>query len=149
MVNYHAENPSARPAPLGFLRIANALIEALYRAKLPGRHLSVVLAIVRCTYGWNREAAELGAGDLADLTDYHASHVRNALADLRRWGIVVTTPGDPGRPSLVALQPDCERWRVPAYGQRRPALRDRRRAQRAALPPRTESGAPQIGRAHV
>lgn len=66
----------------GYVRTANAIVEALCRAPLTSREARVVRAVERATFGWDRSAARLSQSVLAKmtgLTPKRCSETVNAL----------------------------------------------------------------------
>ncbi|WDO01517.1 replication protein [Aeromonas allosaccharophila] len=86
--------PAVRVATLddGFIRIPNDLYEALILADLNKREQKVAHAIVRKTYGFNKQFDRISDSQLTELTGIHRTHVctaKKALLDrqiLKREG---------------------------------------------------------------
>lgn len=52
----------------GFTRMANELLDAFARMRLPGQEGQIVWAILRKTYGYGKKTDEISYGQLTDLT---------------------------------------------------------------------------------
>jgi len=88
----------------GYTRIANELFEALLRADLSKRHLLVVLAIMRQTYGFNRTMDRISGSQIAELTGVRRNHCNVAVMQLVKLKIVKRA----GR--QIGIQKDYDQW---------------------------------------
>ena len=88
----------------GYTRIANELFEALLRADLSKRHLLVVLAIMRQTYGFNRTMDRISGSQMAELTGVRRNHCNVAVMQLIELKIVKRD----GR--QIGIQKDYDQW---------------------------------------
>ena len=77
----------------GFTRIANELLEALLLARLTSRQYSVVLALARKTYGFNKKVDDIGLSQLADLTGLAKPHLSVAVRELEERLIISRVQG--------------------------------------------------------
>jgi phage replication O-like protein O len=93
----------------GYTRIANELLEALARAALPPRHLRVVLALARMTYGYNKAEDRIAASQISALTGIEERNVRHVLGDLRA-ALILESRGSPGQTQTWRIQKDHELW---------------------------------------
>ncbi|MGN4988101.1 replication protein [Aeromonas hydrophila] len=101
--------PAVRVATLddGFIRIPNDLYEALILADLNKREQKVAHAIVRKTYGFNKQFDRISDSQLTELTGIHRTHVcttKKALLDrqiLKREG------------KAIGLNKVVSEWRSP------------------------------------
>jgi len=128
----------------GFTMIADALLEALARAPMPGRHHRIALGLVRLIYGYRDERTghpykqrQLGAAEIGHVIAMDPSAVRLILRDLERWGVITRTGGGQGRKPTLAIVKDWERWSI---GDTHDAAR---RRNLGGTPPRWE--ATQVG----
>lgn len=94
----------------GFVRIANELFDAILMAPLSKREQTVVLAVIRKTYGFGKKADDITVTQLADITNLQRSHVSEALRDLEAKGVITTEPGTYGR--VVSLVKNFKKWRL-------------------------------------
>ncbi len=112
----------------GWTPIRDALLEAIIRAPMPGRHIQVLLAIHRLTAGWGRQDRDIGAALIASVMETDATRpIRACLADLERWGLITRTP-NPGRAPVVRIVEDVAGWLIDGTArsrvQGRPATRE-------------------------
>jgi len=96
----------------GFTALAHPVVEALARASMPGRHLRVVLAVARLTWGWRKKSDRIGSRQIGAMTGISPGNVRWIIADLLRWRILREAGlGFRGRRDL-GIEKDFERWEI-------------------------------------
>ena len=66
----------------GYTKVANTLLEAVYRCDLTARQFRVFLALIRKTYGFNRKIDNITASQISDEIGY-SSCDSNIRADLK------------------------------------------------------------------
>ena len=94
----------------GYTRLANALIESLARARLNGRELSVALAVVRLTYGFQKRSDRIAASQLASLTGIPAKKIGPLLASLEAKHVLVVERRGSGRIPTLGIDKRTTRW---------------------------------------
>lgn len=99
----------------GHLAVANELWEALSAAALSPSEWSVLFAIVRQTYGWQRKTTECWASmdNLAAMTGLHRSRCSEAMKGLRAKKIVALVHKADRRnnkPNVYTINKDWESW---------------------------------------
>ncbi|MGV8123509.1 MAG: replication protein [Candidatus Xenobiia bacterium LiM19] len=72
----------------GYVKIANELMEAFAKTRMPGSSTQVLMAILRESYGYNQKTAKLSMDRIAKKTGLHRSHVARALKVLLDMKIV-------------------------------------------------------------
>lgn len=72
----------------GFTKVQNQIIERLTAAKLNGTEYSVVLCIIRRSWGYQRDSAQISLDQFAKACDRHRNHVAKALKMLSEKGII-------------------------------------------------------------
>lgn len=88
----------------GYTAIANEIIEALARTRIPGESRQVLDVVIRLTYGWNRKARHITYREFTERTGLQARHVFRALRSLQAHGLVERTADG------YRLQKDYEKW---------------------------------------
>ena len=98
----------------GWLKLANALHEALMRKKgrLPTLHRAVFDAVVRLTYGWDKKADRISASRIQTFTEIPRHHVVELLGDLERWKLITIERRGAGRTSVLAVQKNFDLWEI-------------------------------------
>ncbi len=88
----------------GYTRIANELLEALYRTHLGGSQTQVLFAIIRLTYGWHKTTDWISVSQLMDATGLPERTVQWALRQLRDKHIILRDYGQ------TSIQKDYTQW---------------------------------------
>jgi phage replication O-like protein O len=102
------ETPRAPQVEDGYTRIANELFDAILRAGLTARELSVVMAIIRKTYGYNKKQDDISASQIGGLCNMARNHVTTTLKQLEAKQIIHKREGSYG--SVVGIQKDYSLW---------------------------------------
>jgi len=89
--------------------IANELVEALARVRIPGESGQVLWALLRLTYGWQKKEERIFLNRLVEMTGLCKPVVCRSLAKLLTIGII--TKKCVGRDRIFGLQKDYERWK--------------------------------------
>jgi len=102
----------------GFTPIANEIMEAFCRTRIPGETRQVLDVILRKTYGWNKKEDPISLTQFVEMTGLHKSHIcraLNALIDMN----IITKLGNAkslftksGNDTTVtySFQKDFEKW---------------------------------------
>lgn len=72
----------------GYVRIANELLEQFIIYGLSSRQWSVIMAIARMTYGYNKKSDALSGWQISKITGIDRSHVSKTLSELISLNIV-------------------------------------------------------------
>lgn len=101
----------------GHIRIANELFDAVLRAKLKYSTQTVLLAVMRKTYGYGKKEDDISASQLGALCGMSRQHVTTALNELADLQIITKRPGTYG--AVVGINKDYSKWLVasPNLGQ--------------------------------
>ncbi len=113
--------PLQKPGPPllagGFTRVANGLLEALAGGGFTARQYAVLLAIVRKTYGFNKQTDDIGLTQLARITGKSKANVSRTVGELVAMRVIVRRRGEYGHHLGVNAQ--CGEWALPGI----PALK--------------------------
>lgn len=107
----------------GYTQVAHEVLEALARTPIPGRHLRILLCVLRRTWGYHKSSDTLSIRQISTSTHVDERSVRRILDDLREWSILNSEPGAPGRARRLGVQKDYSLWSVDP-GRRDPGRRD-------------------------
>lgn len=101
----------------GHIRIANELFDAVLRAKLKYSTQTVLLAVMRKTYGYGKKEDDVSASQLGELCAMSRQHVTTALNELADRNIITKKPGVYG--TVVGVNKDYSKWVLgsPKQGQ--------------------------------
>ena len=95
----------------GFTRIANELLEAIIRTKMNGTQYSIVLAVIRATYGYQKKSRELGLAFFAVSTKHNKRKIGIEINKLIQRNILtVETESRLGHSRELKLNKDYESW---------------------------------------
>lgn len=99
----------------GFVRIAHELHQAISRSRMTGRERSIVDAVIRFTYGWQRKEARITGETFAEWTGLDASDCNSVVTELVRRKILFRA----GSRSPISLNKDYSQWEKPRGASRR------------------------------
>ena len=101
----------------GFTSIANELLEAILKADLSKRQLTVLLAFLRESYGWSRKEAKFSARLAARLTGIKQPHCVTTINELLEANILATVkPSSGPSPATYRIQKNYDQW-APFFAQ--------------------------------
>lgn len=89
----------------GYTRIATELLEALSRLQISGSEWSVILCIIRKTYGFQKKEDWVTNTQIAQMTGLHKVRVSEAKMRLLEANIVTE------KRNKIGLQKDYEQWK--------------------------------------
>lgn len=102
-------NRAGRGAQLedGYVRTANALVEALCKAPLTSREARIVRAVERATFGWDRPTARLSQSVLAKMTGLTPKRCSEAVNSLLAKKVIRR---DGGSQSPIGINTRVDEW---------------------------------------
>lgn len=95
----------------GYTRIANEIMDALCRCHPGGSEGQVLWAIIRKTYGWNKQADKISISQLCDMTDLARRTVIYALQNLEAKNMI-TIKRRENETNIIAFNKDYDKWVV-------------------------------------
>lgn len=97
----------------GFVRLANELTEALYRTKFNGTQFRILLAVIRCTYGFNKKEHEMSDNFIAEATGINIRQVKRELKKLiNNKVLIVTNEGSYTEPRKIMINKYYNQWEI-------------------------------------
>jgi len=93
----------------GYTRLANDILETAYKVRLNGNAMSVLLAVVRMTYGWNKTRDRIAGVQIADETELSESEVSRAISQLVERNII-TVEGDKRKVKTIGINKKIDEW---------------------------------------
>ncbi|WP_157685106.1 replication protein [Robbsia andropogonis] len=93
----------------GYTRIANELLEAMLSAGFTSRQWTIVMAIVRKTYGFNKKVDDIGLGQLVLLTGMDKSNVSKTVRELEAMNVIHRDIGTHGH--VLGVNKDFSKWK--------------------------------------
>lgn len=92
----------------GYTRLANELLDALISAGLTARQWSVVMAIIRKTYGFNKKADEIGLSQLSVMTGIDKAHLSRTVRELETIRVIHRATGTHGH--ILSINKHSRQW---------------------------------------
>lgn len=83
-------NPQAED---GYTRIANEIMDALARIRIPGEARQVLDVILRKTYGWNKRTDRISLSQFVEGTGLSKVHISQAIDKLINLNLIITEKG--------------------------------------------------------
>jgi len=96
----------------GYVRIANELLEALLRYRLPGEQMQCLLFILRMTYGFQKKNNEISLQQFQDATNIKRPHVSRAIKALKEKRLVTVTQTGNGQVLTYGINKKYNAWKV-------------------------------------
>lgn len=97
----------------GFLRVANALDEAITYAEFTATQAKIVRCLIRLTYGWQQQTVRIARPAIAERCHVamHGGGFKQAFNELLEQGVIVEVQPASGRlPSTYAINKNFEQW---------------------------------------
>lgn len=91
----------------GYTRLANELIEQLFKRRFGARDQAVLRFVERYTYGYQTKACAYSTRAIADATGIAQAHVRATVLKLVSKNVLTLVD------NLLSIQKDHDRWLVP------------------------------------
>ena len=92
----------------GFTMIANELLEAILGGGFSHREQSVILAVIRKTYGYSKKEDDMSAAQIGAMCNLARPHVTATLNQLAQRNVINKRPGRFG--TIVGIQKDHRKW---------------------------------------
>ena len=92
----------------GYTRIANELLEAIIQHGFNKRELTIMLAIIRKTYGYHKKTDDIATSQLSNATGITPNHVRETLKLLHATNVIVKKDGLYG--AEIGLNKSYQEW---------------------------------------
>ena len=101
----------------GFTRIANELLEALIQNKLNGAQCSIILAVIRATYGYHLTSKTLGIAFFKVHTGRNRRQLAKEIEELIAMNVLIVKAKHTfGQSRELMLNKDYESWHLDRKG---------------------------------
>jgi len=95
----------------GYTRISNELLKAIVPAKLNGTQYSIVLALIRSTYGYHQTSRDLGVSFFHKVTGRNRRQIAKELQELIDMKIIIVEQQHTyGQCRVLKLNKDYDSW---------------------------------------
>lgn len=112
VIDFSAKRNEAKPVIAdienGYCKLANELLEEICKQDISGSQFQLLMAIVRCTYGYNKKSDRVTNTYLAELTGLGLSAVKSGLQKLEERNIITIQKS--GIMKLVAINKMISDW---------------------------------------
>lgn len=126
----------------GYIRIANELFDAILHFRFTLKQQSVLLAIVRKTYGYGKKADDVSAAQIGELCGMSRNHVTETLNELASMNVINKTPGKYG--CVIGINKRHTGWKKPEK-----ATKSASTSPESGLVPNRDTTSPESGLALV
>ena len=93
-----------------YFKVKNDWFDALIKTKLPGTQMQCVLFIIRMTYGWRRQDAEILIADFTQALQAEKTHVYRALRELKQRKIIGVTKNGHNNSATYSFNKYYNQW---------------------------------------
>jgi phage replication O-like protein O len=104
----------------GFTKIANEIMDALARTRIPGEARQVLDFVIRKTYGYHKKQDWISTSQIAEATGLHPRAVDRARDRLRSMKILTSDKIVSGKAYRIGLNKNWEEWMTPDKNVRGP-----------------------------
>ncbi len=100
----------------GYTKIANELLEAVSRYGLTGIQLSIIIILMRYSYGYNRKTVKASAKFVSDaINNKNPSYIAKELRKLEELNIINVVGCKQGVTKEYCVNKDYEKWHIKNY----------------------------------
>ena len=96
----------------GYVRIANELLEAICRLDVSGSEMRILLYIIRRTYGFNKDYAEIPLSEISAAVGMRREHIQKMLKRLSAKNIIDLRTNSGTKPQTISIVKNYEKWAV-------------------------------------
>ena len=94
----------------GYTKIANELLEAMIRTRIPGQEMRVMLAVLRFTYGYGKKQDQISYGQIAKMTEIPRVRVIEHVKSLVSKKGLGSLNNGTRKPLTMWINKDFEQW---------------------------------------
>ena len=96
----------------GYVRIANELLEAICQLDVSGSEMRILLYIIRRTYGFNKDYAEIPLSEISAAVGMRREHIQKMLKRLSAKNIIDLRTNSGTKPQTISIVKNYEKWAV-------------------------------------
>jgi len=100
----------ANPQPDKFTRISNEILEVLFKKKLSGQELQLILFIMRKTYGFNKKEDYISLSQIAKALNTSVVRSSQLINKLQQRKIITLKENIKGYTKKYSFNKDYEQW---------------------------------------
>jgi len=94
----------------GYTSIANDIMDALCRIRIPGEEMQILNAILRKTYGWGKKFDCISLSQFQEITSMNKPHIIQAIKGLLLKKVIIVTEKGNEPAKVYGINKDYEQW---------------------------------------
>ena len=94
----------------GFIKIANEIMDALCRIRIPGEEMQVLNTILRKTYGWGKKVDSISLSQFQESTGISKPHIVTAIKGLLLKKVIIITEKGNDTAKTYGINKDYDQW---------------------------------------
>jgi len=94
----------------GHTKIANEIMDALCKIRIPGEERQILDVILRKTYGWNKCEDAISLSQFVEMTGIIKTHVIRAINGLLSKKVIIVTEKGNAPAKVYKINKDYEQW---------------------------------------
>jgi phage replication O-like protein O len=94
----------------GYTKIANEIMDALCKIRIPGEERQILDAILRKTYGWNKCEDHISLSQFAESTGMNKPHIIQSIKGLLLKKVITVTENSNGFMKLYKFNKNYDQW---------------------------------------
>ena len=95
----------------GYTKIANDIMDALVRFRIPGEERQVLDCIIRKTYGWGKKTDRISLSQFCEATGMKKPNVVRSIHSLLSKMIIVVIKSDNDSSHVYGINKDYDQWK--------------------------------------
>jgi phage replication O-like protein O len=94
----------------GYTKIANEIMDALCRIRIPGEEMQVLNAILRKTYGWQKCEDAIALSQFVEMTGMNKPHIIQSIKGLLLKKVIIVTEKGNSSAKVYKFNKDYDKW---------------------------------------
>ena len=95
----------------GYTKIANEIMDALCRIRIPGEEMQVLNAILRKTYGWQKCEDAIALSQFVEMTGMNKPHIIQSIKGLLLKKVITVTENGNSFAKVYKFNKDYDKWK--------------------------------------
>lgn len=94
----------------GYTAIANEIMDALCRIRIPGEEMQVLNAILRKTYGWKKCEDTIALSQFVEMTGLSKPHIIHSITGLLLKKVIIVAEKGNDKAKVYKFNKDYDKW---------------------------------------
>lgn len=95
----------------GYIKIANEIMDALCRIRIPGEEMQILNAILRKTYGWQKCEDAIALSQFVEMTGMNKPHIIQSIKGLLLKKVITVTEKGNSFAKVYKFNKDYDKWK--------------------------------------